>query len=179
MQTDGQMSGFDKRMDTFTRVAELTPLQQSFIDLLLKGYEPLRAAEAMGYEGIEAFKTARSLIRSPQVQVRMMGEAGADLRTTGVAKAVKTLIDLVDKPGATDKTRLEAAKTLLDRAGFGPSTYAQPKEPDGEKPLSEMSLGELRDAVQRLERDLSARAKPVDVIDGEPVSEPDASEMLS
>jgi len=69
--------------------------------------------------------------------------------------AVGVLASLMDDEDASPKIRLDAAKTILDRAGFVP-----PKASDaptvGERALHEMTRDELAARVHQLQNEIGA-----------------------
>ncbi|MEP3248055.1 MAG: hypothetical protein ABJN40_05950 [Sneathiella sp.] len=86
--------------------------------------------------------------------------------------AVKVAGEILASKTATDKARLDAARLVLDRAG-----YVAPKAPEaskpGEKSLHELSRQELADRAERLQNEIADRSKLV--IDA-PVNTPNPSE---
>lgn len=93
-------------------------------------------------------------------------------------KAIRFLMDIVND-GLTKMSRdepigrhhVDAAKTLLDRSGIGPTTT----EPaNHSKEVGEMSGEELREHLEKIKREVADRAKTV--IDAEPtIKEPPES----
>ena len=77
-----------------------------------------------------------------------------DQLTAMAPAAVEVLANLMDDENASPKIRLEAAKAILDRAGFVP-----PKAPEapavGEKALHEMSRDELAARVHQLQSEIA------------------------
>lgn len=74
--------------------------------------------------------------------------------------AMNVLQELVTDKTMHPKLRLDAAKTILDRAGhIAPKAVAQGSK--DAKPLNEMSMGELRELADKLEGEISGRAKEV------------------
>jgi hypothetical protein len=63
----------------------------------------------------------------------------------------------------TEKTKLDAAKALLDRAGLLPIAE---KAASGAITLSEMPISDLRAMADTLEAELANRAKPVSLSAG-------------
>jgi hypothetical protein len=97
--------------------------------------------------------------QSPAMLAAVHVEIGRRL-VAGAPLALKVLQDICRDEQSPAKLRLEAAKTLLDRAG-----HIAPKARDtgdgSTKQTHEMSLDELRDRRAALEREIQARATPV------------------
>jgi len=61
----------------------------------------------------------------------------------------------------TVKLKLDAAKTVLDRAGHVAPKAGEASDPASVRDLSQMSIDELKAFVQRAEHDAAERAMPV------------------
>ena len=72
--------------------------------------------------------------------------------------AVEVLASLMDDEDASPKIRLDAAKTILDRAGFVPPKALEAPTV-GEKSLHEMSRDELATRVHQLQSEIGV-ARP-------------------
>jgi hypothetical protein len=78
----------------------------------------------------------------------------------GAVKANRVLQDFVADEKLDKRLRYACAKTILDRAGhIAPKAVAQGST--AAKPLNEMSMSELRELADKLENELSGRAKDV------------------
>ncbi len=73
--------------------------------------------------------------------------------------AVKVLQDILESSNVSPSVRVDAAKALLDRAGFGPVRHVV--EHNDSKTLSEMSIDELKGLLDRTESQLASLATPV------------------
>jgi|SRR6266508_2004188 len=81
------------------------------------------------------------------------------LRTEGTARGLAALLEIVSDPNAPKGVRVDAAKALLDRAGYvAPRAEAAPPT---QKMLTEMSPAELADIIKECEDTLAARATVV------------------
>ena len=130
-------------MDTLTRK------QQSLINNLASGMTVKEAIEAAGYSDT----TRASVAITPAMQAHLR-QLMVDRLAAMAPAAVGVLANLMDDEDASPKIRLDAAKTILDRAGFVP-----PKAPEapvvGEKPIFEMSRDELAARVHQLQSEIA------------------------
>lgn len=95
-----------------------------------------------------------------------------DLILKGAAeKSARYLEAVVDGSEPGTNRRSEAARTILDRAGYG--AQSRPAAPQAKqiKDLSDMTAGELRETLEAIRVQLSNRAT---VIDGEVTQPSDA-----
>ena len=104
---------------------KLTKRQMALIDHLVATGEPLaKAAEAAGYaEGESGRVTASKTIRLPHVQQYMMQRVAETIgmnATTAAAQVMKLATG-----AKSEYVKLEAAKDILDRAGFKPVDRSQ------------------------------------------------------
>jgi hypothetical protein len=146
----------------------LTLQQRAFVDYVSEGFEISRAVELAGYSDIRPDSEAWRLMRQPAIIAAIHLETARKLALAAPV-ALKALIEFAGDAAIDKRIRLAAAKTLLDRAGhIAPKALAPSKA--GEKPLNELSTGELRELADKLERELSDRAKPV--ISADPAPKP-------
>jgi hypothetical protein len=124
-------------------------------------------ADSGKYAIKELDSVAERASQSPAMLAAVHVEIGRRL-VAGAPLALKTLQDLCNlqqTDTATLRIKLDAAKTLLDRAG-----HIAPKARDSgdgaTKQTHEMSLDELRDRRAALEREIQARAVPVNAQQG-------------
>ena len=107
------------------------------------------AMEAAGYSDT----TRASVAITPAMQAHLR-QLMVDKLATMAPAVVNVLSGLMDDVDASPKIRLDAAKTILDRAGFVP-----PKAPDapsvGEKSLHEMNGSELAERVRQLQGEIA------------------------
>jgi hypothetical protein len=102
----------------------LTTRQQRFVEEYLRtGGRQTEAARAAGYSEANADKEASRLIRNPLVQQAIARDT---LKTIGLA-AVPALHRVMQLVGdaKSDYVKLEAAKDLLNRAGFAAPTAGE------------------------------------------------------
>lgn len=122
---------------------------------MLSGYAPQAAAKLAGYE--DSAGAVSRLLRAPAVLYALELGLRRTLQGKLVPLAFETLETLVQNADS-DRVRLDAAKTILDRAGFAPAKQAP--NPDDREP-EQMQTHELHALIERLERELGERAAPV------------------
>jgi hypothetical protein len=147
----------------------LTEKQLSFVRHTGRGIEPADAVKLSGFTGADPAGTAWALLRTPHVLRAIQVETARNL-----AEAAPMALDVVKRLamgelGAANlpKVRLDAAKTLLDRAGM-----IAPKAKDADssldKQLNEMTVEELRALMSKLEGAIADQAKDVSAPSDEP-----------
>lgn len=122
-------------------------------------------ATASGYAkgGLAALKSR--VTRKPAFLAAIHIETQRSLQLAAPV-AQQFIVDLVRNADAPAKLRLDAAKTLLDRAGhIAPRARALGEGQD--KTLGEMTLDELKETQERLQAELASRAKPVNAQEAE------------
>ena len=104
---------------------KLTKRQMALIDHLVATGEPLaKAAEAAGYaEGESGRVTASKTIRLPHVQQYMMQRVAETIGLNATSAAAQVM--KLATGAKSEYVKLEAAKDILDRAGFKPVDRSQ------------------------------------------------------
>ena len=92
----------------------------------------------------------RPLVREEVLKVQM-----ERLVNEGVPAALNCLLEITGNVKAPAGARVQAAKVLMDKAGFGIADAMQGKEPH------EMTPAELADAIAKLEAMAAAKATPI------------------
>lgn len=138
---------------------KLNDRQAAFVSAFVEHGDKIAAADAAGYDGNHLDTTAHRLLAMPAVAAAIQLQTMHRLRNAA-PMALSVIINLARSDKASDRVKLEAAKTLLDRAGFI-APKAADADPDGNKPLSEMTPDELRDFISKGREQLEA--KMVDV----------------
>jgi phage terminase small subunit len=137
---------------------QLSERQAAFIENLIETGDAPKAAQLAGFLDRPS-REARRLLRIPYVLAALNAAMAAAL-AEDAPLARKLLRRYVEDEALHPKLRLEAAKSLLDRAG-----HIAPKARDANerhhKPLHEMSIEELRALADRFEAELGGRAKLV------------------
>jgi superfamily II DNA or RNA helicase len=147
----------------------LTELQMNFVQAVGRGLRPADAVAESGYQTGNPHQVAHHLLRTPSVMRAIQVETARQL-----AEAAPMALDVVKRLalgelGAANlpKVRLDAAKTLLDRAGM-----IAPKAKDADssldKQLNEMTVEELRALMSKLEGAIADQAKDVSAPSDEP-----------
>lgn len=138
--------------------------QHLFIKALVNGASPTAAATIAGY----AFPSTdgNRLLRIPAIIEAIRGAMHSHLQTVSAPLALKTLESVVRNEKSGERIRVDAAKILLDRAGYAPK--AQSDSDHAPKQLADMSAEELRSfigqheaEIAKVEGELAARATPV------------------
>jgi hypothetical protein len=138
---------------------ELTEMQAAFVRHVSEGVEPNQAVTLAGYGTSNIYSRAHELLRSPHVLAAIHLDVRRRL-VSGAPIALAVIERLVKDESTPPKIRLDAAKTLLDRAGHIAPRAILDKGTQ-ELALHELSLSELRSLADRLEGELAGRAKDV------------------
>lgn len=111
-------------------------------------------------------------LHNPQIVAAIQAEISLRIRTKGSQIAQSVLMEAAQAKEAPWSTRVDAAKTLLDRAGLAAMRSREPDKP-AERALSDYSVDELKALVDRLERERGDQAKTVDArqVDAIPAQE--------
>jgi phage terminase small subunit len=144
---------------------EILDQQQAFAEAYVLGHgNATQAAIAAGYSAISARQTASRLLHTPHVQEAIRRAQSHVLRSRLASKALGVLEKILDDDSAPAGVRVDAAKTVLDRAGFSAARTPE-QDPDYEKPLHEMTTVELETIARGLQRTLDKmRAEDGNVI---------------
>lgn len=138
-----------------TLTTNLTEREDDFVELLCEGLSPGDAASGAGYPA----RSYIDLLQSPRVSRRVEWRMRSVIRNELAPKAIRLLGRILDDEAASPKVRIQAARFLLERAG-----YVAPRPPIGEtdeKSISAMTPQELADLVEKLEAERASRAKDV------------------
>ena len=122
---------------------ELTEHQAAFVAAFTSEHGAIgnasEAARRAGYSEKSAAELGRQLLEKPHVRAAIDDANRAQINGALASKAVAVLAGIIDDDTAAPKLRLDASKTILDRAG-----YIAPKAPESPKPASE---GDALDAM--------------------------------
>lgn len=133
---------------------QLTEQQKVFVrEYVRNGGSGADAARAAGYAASRPAQQAHDLLALSHIQEAIHREQskliGGDLASKAVEVVHRILHDdALAGSVAGQKLQLEAAKTVLDRAGHIAPKASEP-EMIGDKPLTEMSLEELEAFIRR------------------------------
>lgn len=102
------------------------------------------AARRAGYSVTSAREIGRQLLDKPHVRAAIDDANRAQISGKLATKAVEVLEGILNDEQAAPKLRLDAAKTVLDRAGFiAPKAKERPPEGSARKSINSMSVAEL------------------------------------
>jgi phage terminase small subunit len=119
-----------------------TQQQKDFaVQMVLTGGNGAEAARRAGFAADSAAQAAYRLMRLPHVQATVRMEQERVLKGHMASKALYVLEQIMDDENAPAGARVDAAKTVLDRAGL--PAVRQPEPIVLEKPLGQMSVQEL------------------------------------
>lgn len=150
--------------------------QRTFAEAYVAGGgNATQAAISAGYSPVSARQTASRLLHLPHVQEAIRRVQAHTLRGRLASKALAVLERVLDDDGAPAGVRVDAAKTVLDRAGHV-SARVPDDGIDDQKMTSEMTLEQLDQFIRQQERALNVlRATGSGVEDGQTLSLPTAA----
>ena len=148
--------------------AGLTDQHAHFVRRYCDGYAETRAAEEAGFDP----KVSWKLLRNPAIAAAIHAEVSRRIRVNDAPIANRVLCELVQNKQTPHGVRAKCAIALLGLAGHvAPKAIAAAAD---EKDLAGMSQSELLDAINDLESELAARAKPVNATTSALMLEQDA-----
>jgi phage terminase small subunit len=132
---------------------ELTDQQQAFVLHYVSGDgsagNAAESARRAGYSAATAREQGHQLLHKPHVKAAIDEECRRRLSGPLSVKAIGVLEAVLDNPNAAERVKVDAAKAVLDRAGF-----VAPRAPDHElaKPkqrtgIADYNLVELEEMV--------------------------------
>jgi phage terminase small subunit len=145
----------------------LKPAQENFVSVYTRTGDIEEAAKASS----RSEATCREWLRNPKVQQAIQRELQTKL-SGGAMSALDVLIHL-DNNSEDEKVKLQAAKDMLDRAGYKPEHL----HTTADKRMEGASLNEMLSRIEELQRDLGmGSGKTIDVTPtkGEATAEPPA-----
>jgi len=155
----------------------LTPQERVFVDTVVRRGDIQAAYVEAGYaHGMPNWKTnAATLARKPAVVAALHVAIGRQL-ALDAATARRVALELLNDEKVAAKVRADLAVKIL-RMGGHVEPKQETRDTTGDKSLAELSMGELRERAEALERELSERAKPVISATAVPPAD-DASDMF-
>lgn len=133
---DGE--GFDDRTDH----RGLTAKRRKFVNNVLLGLKPAKAAEVAGYSC--PAQAANYLTNQLSIQNAIQRESQRVLMTEGLSNSLRFMVSAPGNEKLPGAVRFQAAKWVMEAAGHGLAAQrAALGLPDSDKPLSEMSITEL------------------------------------
>jgi phage terminase small subunit len=128
---------------------DLTDQQADFaVNFVANGGNGAEAARDAGYAEANARSAAYKLVRMPHVQDAIRKEQRRQLGGEMATKALSVLKGILDDDEAPYGAKVDAARTILDRAGL----IAPKSRGDGEgdeKEIDQMTMAELEAKIQR------------------------------
>jgi hypothetical protein len=118
----------------------LSAQQEKFVEQLVIGNTQTEAARIAGYQFPD--QAAYRLVRLPKIAREIRDRSEALLLTRGAVVGVNTLIKIAENEKAPAAARVQAANSLLDRAGIG-KKETKSANSLSTKPIGEMDLSEL------------------------------------
>lgn len=147
---------------------KLTEAQEAFVIHFTSSPGALgnaaESARRAGYSEKNAREIGRQLLDKPHVRKAVDDANRQSISGKIATKAVDLLERVIEDENVPIKVRVEAAKTILDRAGIVAATAVKPdgKRDVPEKPLSEMTIEELEEVV-RGSSELTQRSSLVEI----------------
>ena len=143
----------------------LTEKQAAFVTHLVLGNPPGKAAEMAGYSHPD--QSSWRLTRVPAIQAAIRKESERILITQGVPAALGFMIKAPSDPKLPGAVRFQAAKWVMESAGHGLAAQrAALGLPGDDKPLDEMSVGELEAFLAAGQAAIAAVKSRDGIIDG-------------
>ena len=141
--------------------------QRAFAEAYVLGSgNATQAAISAGYSPVSARQTASRLLHTPHVQDAIRRAQAHALKGRLASKALGVLEKILDDDDAPAGVRVDAAKTVLDRAGLS-AVRVPDADVDHGKPLEEMTTAELTEFIRREQRAIDVlQAKSADFCDG-------------
>ena len=137
----------------------LTSKQADFVRFyVLNGMTQTDAARAAGYG--QPASRAVELVRNDNVMAVIRAEQARFLGGDLTNKALKVLDHVLSDTDASARVRVDAAKVVLDRAGFAPRT-SQNLDSESKKDITDMSQAELEAFIRRGQEALDNASYPI------------------
>lgn len=138
----------------------MSAAEENFAIEFAAGGDAEKALNASGYDGIDRKRQIQRYLRSARIALTIQIEMRRRI-VENAPMAMGVLESIAKDTSVSPKVRIDAAKTLLDRAG-----HIAPKAIDSAKdttntPLHEMTTDELRTMASKLEEEIAGRAKDV------------------
>jgi phage terminase small subunit len=148
-----------RKQEVNAMTRELTHRQSEFVAAFVESGDAHQAALSAGYAAATARTAGTEILGIPHV-AQAVAQAVRERLVVSAPMALRVIEMLMNNDTISPKVRLDAAKAVLDRAGFVPPRPRNESN-SGEKSLHEMSVDELRDMAAKLEDEIAGRAKDV------------------
>lgn len=144
----------------------LTEKQALFVKALVAGHKQGQAAEMAGYIGYPDSNASR-LVRLPHIQRAIQRETERRLLAEGVPAALQFMVTAPGDKKLPGAVRYQCAKWVMEAAGHGLAAQrAALGLPGDDKPLDEMSVGELEAFLSAGQSAIAAIKSRDGIIDG-------------
>lgn len=148
---------------------DLTTERGVFARAILNGVSVNEACATAGLTESQGY----TFLRSSSFLEELHSAIKVDLKSQLLPLAVSVAREIMSNKNAPAGVRATLAIQIMDRAGLAPPKGDAPAHRDP----TVMSPGELHREIQRLERELSDRAKPV-ILPDAPPAPPQVSDLL-
>lgn len=143
----------------------LTTKQAAFVKALVSGHKQGKAAEQAGY--LHPDENASRLVRLPHIQRAVQRETERRLLTEGVPAALEFMVSAPGDKKLPGAVRYQCAKWVMEAAGHGLAAQrAALGLPGEDKPLDQMSVGELEAFLSAGQSAIAAIKARDGIIDG-------------
>lgn len=122
------------------------------------------SARLAGYSENSAKELGRRLVDLPHVQAAIREANQQQISGQMATKAIALLGRVIEDESVPMKTRVDAARTILDRAGYSALPPAAPKRLT-DKTMSEMTADELRETMRLARAEMDKAAQGAIVIE--------------
>ena len=119
-----------------------------------------KSAVAAGYSEKSAYEIGRQQLEKPKIKAAVDEALREQIGGSLAAKAVDFLRIIIDDPDALPKLKMDAAKTLLDRAGLIAPRAAEQKPSGSQTDLTSLSMEELEAFILQGQASLSQGREP-------------------
>lgn len=139
----------------------LTPQERAFVAWYVELGDPYAAAVEAGYSGksVKWRAEVATLTRQPTILAAIQVAIGRQLISDS-AVARRVAMQILTDEAVTPKVRSDLAIKIL-RLGGHVEPKQEAKDNTADKSLAELSMSELRERAEALERELAERARPV------------------
>ena len=128
-------------------------MQHAFaVELVANGGNITQATISAGYSPKSARQIGQHLLDKPHVQQAIRREQQRSIGGRLASKALRVLEQILDDPQAPYGARVDAAKTILDRAGLAAVPARMIGEVGHGKPVDEMTFEELHALIGNCDR---------------------------
>jgi phage terminase small subunit len=132
---------------------QLTERQAAFISIFTTEPgaigDPTESARRAGYSHTRARDIARQVMALPHVKEAIYQANKNKISGSMLTKAVEVVHAILNDPKASDKLKLEASKTVMDRAGLVAMRTPEDGSQYRNKRPEDMSIDELQDFIRR------------------------------